>query len=140
MYHSRSNLVQSAQLVLDALPFLKLELPADRQADVAHIQSIEVNDLQILDPTTQRALVNLWASEPFKEAVSYGQSFQLNDSATCKRHIYQTQESVSTHLLLPYKQSFLTTSKRFAKSLVRSSVSSIVRDFDRMSLVQTSHL
>lgn len=69
--------------MLDALPFLKIDLPADRQSDATHIQSIEVNDLQSLDGPTQKALVSLWSADVFKEAVSYGQSFQLNDSATC---------------------------------------------------------
>lgn len=81
---SRSNLVQSTQLVLDALPFLKITLPQRLDQDAAAIRNVQVNDLQVIEEPVQKALMNLWDCKDFKEAVSYGQTYQLNDSATCK--------------------------------------------------------
>jgi guanine nucleotide-binding protein G(i) subunit alpha len=62
------------------MPYLELGLPERLRSDVALVQTVNLNDMDNFPSALRDALLRLYADPSFKEAISYGSQYQLNDS------------------------------------------------------------
>ncbi|KAL8280887.1 hypothetical protein RQP46_006566 [Phenoliferia psychrophenolica] len=81
-----ANLIQSMQVVIEALHDLAMPIPAHLTGAAAYIMSIRVSAHEpcppMLDRQVTRALLALWEDPQTKACVTKSREFQLNDSAS----------------------------------------------------------
>lgn len=103
-----ANLIQSMQVVIEALHDLNMPLAPHLRDKAAYIMSIRVSAHDpcppMLDPQVTKALVALWADPTTKACVSKSREFQLNDSAS---YYFDSAERIGAQDYVPTDQDIL---------------------------------
>ncbi|BGP56320.1 hypothetical protein JCM8202_005281 [Rhodotorula sphaerocarpa] len=103
-----ANLIQSMQVVIEALHDLNMPLPPTLRDKAALIMSTRVSAHDpcppMLDPKVTEALVALWADPTTKACVSKSREFQLNDSAS---YYFDSAERIGSQHYVPTDQDIL---------------------------------
>ncbi|BGP41123.1 guanine nucleotide-binding protein subunit alpha [Rhodotorula kratochvilovae] len=103
-----ANLIQSMQVVIEALHDLNMPLPPSLRDKAAYIMSIRVSAHDpcppMLDPMVTKALTALWADPTTKACVSKSREFQLNDSAS---YYFDAAERIGAQDYIPTDQDIL---------------------------------
>ncbi|ORY62715.1 G protein alpha-subunit [Leucosporidium creatinivorum] len=103
-----ANLIQSMQVVIEALHDLNMPLAPHLRDKAAYIMSIRVSAHDpcppMLDRLVTQALIALWAEPTTKACVTKSREFQLNDSAS---YYFDAAARIGAHDYVPTDQDIL---------------------------------